>query len=669
MKKFLFILAGIFFTHLASSQSCLPEGITFSTQAQIDSFQVNYPGCTEIDGDVVISGTDISNLNGLSIITTFLSNLLIEGNVSLISLSGLENVTSVGGQLSTNHFVLTISHNDQLTDLTGLNNLEWLGGGCKIYDNESLTALTGLDSLAFIGGDLQIDHNLDLTSLTGLEGLNGIGGSLIIESSLHIESLAALSDLTSISGGISIHSTRLTNLAGLEGLTFITGDVSIAGNGRLINFAGLDNMTYIGGTLRIGELAGVSNYSLESLTGLNSIATIGGNLSIITNEALKSLTGLNNLSSIGGYVSIFMNDSLASLSGFENLTSIQGDLRIYENNALASLLPLSSLNSINGTLLIADNPSLYSLHGLDNIAAGSISNLTIRFNQSLSSCEVQSICEYLSSPNGTVKIYDNHSGCNDPHEIAEHCGITLPCLPDGNYYFINQSEIDSFQSDYPGCNDIKGDVYITGEDITNLNGLDNVTSISGSLYIQNNASLSSLAGLENLISIGDYLMIDENGSLISLSGLDNLITGSLSILYIRDNPALSFCEVEGICNILSMDIESISIQGNAPGCSSRAEVEAACGVGLSDHSLTGNRFSIYPNPTSDVLFIESVEKIESVSVVDIRGETVKQWNSETVEHWNNGTLELPLPGLAPGLYLVRIETEVGVINRKIIIQH
>ena len=33
---------------------CLPEGITFTTQEQIDNFQTNYPGCTEIEGDVYI---------------------------------------------------------------------------------------------------------------------------------------------------------------------------------------------------------------------------------------------------------------------------------------------------------------------------------------------------------------------------------------------------------------------------------------------------------------------------------------------------------------------------------------------------------------------------------------------------------------------------------------
>ncbi len=36
--------------------SCLPDGITFSTQAEIDSFQTNYPNCTEIHGDVGING-------------------------------------------------------------------------------------------------------------------------------------------------------------------------------------------------------------------------------------------------------------------------------------------------------------------------------------------------------------------------------------------------------------------------------------------------------------------------------------------------------------------------------------------------------------------------------------------------------------------------------------
>jgi hypothetical protein len=46
----------------------LSEGITLHTQAQIDSFSMNYPGCDTILGNVLISddGSDnITNLDSL----------------------------------------------------------------------------------------------------------------------------------------------------------------------------------------------------------------------------------------------------------------------------------------------------------------------------------------------------------------------------------------------------------------------------------------------------------------------------------------------------------------------------------------------------------------------------------------------------------------------------
>ena len=50
------------------SQSCLPDGITFTTQEQIDNFQTDYPNCSIIEGDIEINGDDISNLNGLIVL-------------------------------------------------------------------------------------------------------------------------------------------------------------------------------------------------------------------------------------------------------------------------------------------------------------------------------------------------------------------------------------------------------------------------------------------------------------------------------------------------------------------------------------------------------------------------------------------------------------------------
>jgi hypothetical protein len=70
MKKLILLIAAVAISHsLAFSQPCLPEGINFTTQEQIDNFQSNYPGCTDIMGTVLIEGNNITNLDGLNGIT------------------------------------------------------------------------------------------------------------------------------------------------------------------------------------------------------------------------------------------------------------------------------------------------------------------------------------------------------------------------------------------------------------------------------------------------------------------------------------------------------------------------------------------------------------------------------------------------------------------------
>ena len=56
--------------------------------------------------------------------------------------------------------------------------------------------------------------------------------------------------------------------------------------------------------------------------------------------------------------------------------------------------------------------------------------------------------------------------CWDPRVSAQ------PCLPDG--IVINtQSQLDSFPINHPWCTMVLGTVNIYGDDITNLNGLNN----------------------------------------------------------------------------------------------------------------------------------------------------------------------------------------------------
>jgi len=119
MKKSLFVsLFALLFSLNAQTQSCLPNGITFNTQAQINSFHANYPGCSSIEGGVTIDpqGGNITNLNGLNGLTSIGGTLYIRNSTMLSSLAGLSTLTSIGGNLR-------IEDNVVLSNLNGLNNL------------------------------------------------------------------------------------------------------------------------------------------------------------------------------------------------------------------------------------------------------------------------------------------------------------------------------------------------------------------------------------------------------------------------------------------------------------------------------------------------------------------------------------------------------------------
>lgn len=298
MKKItLVIILALVIQFSASSQSCLSQGINFSTQAMIDDFQTNFPNCTVIEGDVRILGNDITNLDGLS------------------------NIISING-----HF--------------------------DIWMNPSLTNLLGLSSLTYIGDFLFIKDNPILGSFTGLNNLITIDGSLGVEMN-----------------------TQITSFEGFESLT-----------------------------------------------------TIGGYFDITLNENLQNFSGLDNLNSIGDDLSINANNSLVSLIGLESLSSSVTHIMLGWNTLLTDLTTLQNITSISVTLSITHNDVLADLSGLENINLDAMQYLYIKENPLLSTCEIQNICNYLSSSTGTIEITENAVGCNTQGEVEAACILSLPDL-------------------------------------------------------------------------------------------------------------------------------------------------------------------------------------------------------------------------------------------------
>jgi len=112
------------------------------------------------------------------------------------------------------------------------------------------------------------------------------------------------------------------------------------------------------------------------------------------------------------------------------------DLNIRGNPFLTSLTGLEQLNSTRA-ILIRENNVLTSLVGLDNIDAITISALNISQNDSLSTCEMQCICDFLAAPNWNIFISDNAPGCNSPEEVEEACvGVSVEDIDPAGVFSI-----------------------------------------------------------------------------------------------------------------------------------------------------------------------------------------------------------------------------------------
>ncbi|MBN1338827.1 MAG: T9SS type A sorting domain-containing protein [Bacteroidales bacterium] len=170
------------------SDSCLPEGIEFKNQFQVMDFPNAYPECTVIEGDVLVNGAQIVDLDGLSNITAIGGSLTITNNMALTSLSGLVNLQHIGGDL-------IIDHNSLIANFTGLDSLVSIEGKLEIIENKNLAELTGLEKLTSIGGWLKIEDNIALTGIHSLTGLLSAGTMISIQNNDMLESLAGLENI------------------------------------------------------------------------------------------------------------------------------------------------------------------------------------------------------------------------------------------------------------------------------------------------------------------------------------------------------------------------------------------------------------------------------------------------------------------------------------------
>lgn len=456
--------------------------LTLTQQSAVNDF--NY---TEVTGNLLISGTDILSLAGLSELTSVGGSLTIF-NSPVTDISGLSNLTTVGENLD-------ISLNNALTNIDGLPALTSVGINLIIQSNSLLNNITGLPNLTSVGGDLGIQFNPSLSNISGLTSLTSVGGFFYIRNNDALTNINGLPNLGSITLGFIIENNHaLTNIDGLSGLASI-GGLNIQNNTLLSNISGLSNLSSLS-SLRI-----IDNASLTNVNGLSNLSSTI-ELSILNNPALTNIDGLSNITGVG---SLFLNnnDALPNIDGLSGLTSIGYYLQITDNASLTNIDGLSNIISVVD-LFIDNNDALTNIDGLSSLA---------------------SIGNYLQiTENATLTNIDGLSAISS-------IGTDL--------YIYNNLLLNSIAG-LSSLSSVSNLSIINNASLSNVNGLSSLTSITGTLSVQSNAALINIDGLSNFTSAYS-IDISGNASLTNIDGLSNLASVTSDLTIINNTTLSEFC--------------------------------------------------------------------------------------------------------------------------------
>jgi len=585
MKKitFLILFAGLAQSHLLS-QSCLPEGITFTRQGQIDSFQVNYPGCNVIEGFVTVTGNDISNLSGLNALDSILGRFIIDYAFFLQDLSGLETLEYIGDD-----FVIQDAHS--LHYLTGLETLSTIGGDLEITWNEWLFSLDGLQQLTTVGGSVMIDENWELVSLEGLDNLTTIGGSLMIgdwwSGNDALTDLDGLNSLTSVGQGLFIgFNHTLSSLVGLSNLNTISGELIIIFNANLASLAGLENIDHTTITqVWIYHNPLLTQCNIQSLC--EYLTDIPHMIGIYSNGP-----GCDNpheiADSCGFELSClpFGNYYFASQANVDSFPSYYPDcnkLEGYtwiEGDDITHLDSLYGIDTINDLLSICGNPLLTSLSGLDNLRA----------------------------VNGNLHLGYWEHGSNPL--LTDMTGLGRLTYVGGELLFLGNASLQNFNG-LDSLIEIEKWLSVSSNpSLKSFEGLNNLKSVEG-IGILGNDSLSSLNGLQGLETVTFTVAVQQNPMLLSLDGIENINADSMLFLRILNNNTLSECSVKSVCDFIGIPESNYIIENNSAGCNTPEEVDEACEVDIEESAVSGQQSAVIliPNPVkADAWFVVHQEK-------------------------------------------------------------
>uniref|UniRef100_UPI0040492C95 hypothetical protein n=1 Tax=Flavobacterium sp. TaxID=239 RepID=UPI0040492C95 len=617
------------------TNECPQQDFVFNTQEEVDQFIIDYPFCTEINGNLIIdgNGVGITDLSSFFQITAIHGDLEIT-NSSIASLEGFNQLLNINGDL-------ILEENSNLIDLNHFTSLANISGNLTISFNPVLNNIDVLSDVNFTNlQNLTLHNNSNLTECsimpicnylqnnglatvhTNAHGCNSVmqvtticvnGGICPNVVELVFNSQQSLIDYQNsfpfcrdFIGNITISGQTISDLSPLSGIETLTGNLVIVNNPNLNGLSGLSNLSVISGELYIQD-----NPLLEDLDVIQNIDLSNVTMLAIQNNELLSFCHYSNiceylLYEIGNYSIVNNSDtcetdldvkdacgsvlcpqgnininSQADLNQFAInypfCTTIHGNLFIQFGN-ITDLSPLQNITTITGRLLIRLT-SLTNLNGLNNLTyiGGDCSIIT---NPLLINLQGLESLEYV---NGHFDLEYN-AGLNNIDAL-----VNLEQV--GGYFRVRGSGL-----------------------LTSISGFNALTAIGHTLWISNNNTLEIVDGFTSLQAVGFAIDINNNPELNSIEGLSNI--NITTALFIYNNPNLSFCSLPNICHRLSTIQPQLVgfISNNGNDCNSINSILNVCPT-----IWNGNQWSLnVPNLNKDAVVAGDFSSTNNLEVKNLK---------------------------------------------------
>ena len=263
---------------------------------------------------------------------------------------------------------------------------------------------------------------------------------------------------------------------------------------------------------------------------------------------------------------------------------------------------LNSLEIISGFLAIGGCSNFKRMHGLNSLLE--IGGLSIQQMDSLHTVELPQTIRKV----GSIFFHDN------PGLIG------IEAIP---------------------VNEIEGRISIFFNDnLLNLDGLSNISSLSGVGYVEiiSNESLTSIIGLENIdINTVDFENRHKDGFIIA------------------GNPLLPHCAITPICNSINQS-KGVYVSSNGVGCNSIGEILPRCITSV-ESSEDLEDISLFPNPTPSRFYLKGINKAD-YKIYDISGRTAQ------IGVIDDGPIDTK--GIGKGMFIVEIKSNTKTVRLKLI---